>query len=56
MQILGEEKLHKIVSNLRETTASELVKNIDDELDSFYGKNPIVDDYTLLVLQRKNQI
>ncbi len=52
IQILGEEKLPKIVSDYREVSASVLVKKIDNELKSFYGKNPIVDDYTLLVLQR----
>lgn len=52
IQTLGEEKLITTLKQNRSMNAKNVVESITRELKIFYGTNPIVDDYTILLLER----
>jgi serine phosphatase RsbU (regulator of sigma subunit) len=52
MDVYGEERLMKMLLKHRNKNASEIMKEILNDLHLFYEGNAIVDDYTLLIIHR----
>jgi len=50
----GEERLHNLLSRFRNSSAGDILKEIESDIESFYAGNPRVDDHTVLVIQRAN--
>ena len=52
MEIFGEKRLKGILSVARGRNAKEVLSILSNELNSFYGNHPSVDDHTLLIIQK----
>ncbi len=50
----GEERLNEVINSVRGKDAIEVVRAITRDLEGFYGDAPLADDYTLLVIKRRN--
>lgn len=48
----GEERLLSVLDNLRGKKPADIQKKVTAELEAFYGNSPIIDDITMLILQR----
>ncbi|MFQ5751529.1 MAG: SpoIIE family protein phosphatase, partial [bacterium] len=54
MQFYGEERLMKLLKDSRDKNASEILKALTDDIESFYSGSSPVDDYTLFAIQKTN--
>lgn len=52
VEIFGEDRFNEILTKFRSREANELVAAVSDALNIFYGRNPQVDDYTLVIIQK----
>jgi serine phosphatase RsbU (regulator of sigma subunit) len=52
MDVYGEDRLMEMLTKHYDREAFELIEEISKDLNLFYGENAIVDDYTLLIIQR----
>ncbi|MEJ2634299.1 MAG: SpoIIE family protein phosphatase [Calditrichia bacterium] len=53
MEFFGEDELKSTLYRSRGKNAQDILRNISAELENFYGGSSPVDDYTLLIIQRK---
>ncbi len=49
----SEERLHAVLKNARGARADELLRILNDDIEQFYSGRPLVDDYTLLIIQKE---
>lgn len=49
----GEERLINLLDSLRSKKADEIQQKIATDLEVFYGDSPLIDDITMLILQRQ---
>jgi sigma-B regulation protein RsbU (phosphoserine phosphatase) len=56
MQMYGEDRLQNLLNSFRGKTAEQMLKEIELDIDSFYAGNPKVDDHTVLIIQRVNDV
>jgi serine phosphatase RsbU (regulator of sigma subunit) len=52
LEVYGDERLRDILIKNRQKNAEDLLKTVLNDLDLFYGKNSIVDDHTLLIIEK----
>jgi serine phosphatase RsbU (regulator of sigma subunit)/HAMP domain-containing protein len=52
MQFYGHERFMNLLNELRGKNASDILQALKDDLESFYGEESPVDDYTLLIIQK----
>ncbi len=52
-EFFGEDKLRGLLTELRGRSAQQMLNRVVEDLDKFYGNNPLVDDYTILAIQRE---
>jgi serine phosphatase RsbU (regulator of sigma subunit) len=48
----GDERLINLLQTLRGKQPSEIQERVTAELAAFYGNSPLIDDMTMLILQR----
>ncbi len=53
VSFFGEERLIEIISKAQERGTPDLIRDINDEVRSFYGQSPLIDDLTMLLIQRE---
>lgn len=53
-QFYGEERLRERLSKLHGQDARDIMQKLSDDVEAFYKGQPKVDDYTLLVVQKKD--
>jgi len=51
MELYGEERLQNLLQNVRANPAAEILKNIEQDVESFYAGNSRLDDYSVLIVQ-----
>ncbi len=49
----GEERLINLLGTLRGKAPVEIQQEITKEVELFYGNSPLIDDITMLILQRR---
>ncbi len=52
VELYGEDRLQNLIKNVREKHATEIVQQIEQDIDSFYAGSTRVDDHTLFIIQR----
>jgi serine phosphatase RsbU (regulator of sigma subunit) len=52
-EFYSEKHFRELLHQIRSKSAEEIMNHIVDDLEKFYGKNPLIDDFTLLILQRE---
>lgn len=56
VEFFGEDQLTLLLQKVRALPAQEMSDLIFEEIEKFYGNTPLIDDFTLLIIQRvKNQ-
>lgn len=53
IEVYDEERLERLLTDVRQKTAVEIKREIEIDLQSFYAGHPRVDDHTLFILQRE---
>ncbi len=51
-RFFGEERLRNVLEKTRGRSPREIQQSLEAELQKFYGKSPLIDDITMLILQR----
>ncbi|MFQ5822547.1 MAG: PP2C family protein-serine/threonine phosphatase [bacterium] len=54
-QFYGEERLMNLLKGIRGKSATKIMQELTNDLESFYGGNAPVDDYTLLIIQKTSR-
>lgn len=54
-QFYGEERLMNLLKEIRGKSATKIMQELTNDLESFYEGNPPVDDYTLLIIQKTSR-
>ncbi len=49
----GEEQLKELLEKLRGKTADKVMSSIINDIEKFYEDSPLIDDFTLLIIQRE---
>ncbi len=52
-EFYSEKHFRELLDQIRSKSAEEIIDYIVNDLEKFYGNSPLIDDFTLLVLQRK---
>jgi serine phosphatase RsbU (regulator of sigma subunit) len=52
-QFYSEERLRNLLQQLRGKSASDYLRALTEDIEQFYSGSPPVDDYTLLIIQKK---
>jgi len=55
IEMYGEERLRSLLQQHRGNSASEILKEIEINIESFYAGSPRVDDHSLLIIQRSKK-
>jgi serine phosphatase RsbU (regulator of sigma subunit) len=51
----GEDRLIDIINRVQEREAPDLIREINNEVKIFYGQAPLIDDLTMLLVQRERK-
>jgi sigma-B regulation protein RsbU (phosphoserine phosphatase) len=55
VSFFGEDRLIEIINKARKQNSADLIQDINDEVKSFYGQSPLIDDLTMLLIQRERE-
>jgi serine phosphatase RsbU (regulator of sigma subunit) len=51
----GEDRLIDIIKKAQDQEAPDLIHEIKREVSTFYGQSPLIDDLTMLLIQRTRE-
>jgi len=52
VSFFGEERLIEVIKKAQKQETADLIRDINDEVKNFYGQSPLIDDLTMLLIQR----
>ena len=55
IEMYSEDRLKNLLFKTREKSATEILKKIEIDIETFYAGQPRIDDHTLLIIQRSNR-